>query len=215
MNNDLEKKLKESFTPPERRYQIQYPRLGKTKFIEKRINKYEKCGMEMIEFVNRLTPSLVLDLGCGDNQYKSLIDNLVGIDLVNDSADIKADITHIPYNDNTADVVICFGSINFGTTELIEKQLLEMQRVLKPGGYAIFRGNMKDHSDSRNIYYGWSTDLVHSWTEELNLTLCSGPELITRTNRFGDKKENWVDKVALKTNTESRSPYRLFWIWKK
>jgi len=213
MNEDLEKKLKESFTPPSHRrlrrkdnYDI---------FLSRRINKYEKCGMEMVNFVNGLTPSVVLDLGCGDNQYKSVINNLTGIDLVTEYADIKADITNIPYKDITVDVAICFGSINFGTHQLIEQQLLEMQRVLKPGGYAIFRGNMKDHSDSRNIYYGWSNDLVHSWTEELNLTLYSGPELITRTDRFGNKKENWVDKVALKTNTESRSPYRLFWIWKK
>jgi ubiquinone/menaquinone biosynthesis C-methylase UbiE len=215
MNEDLEKKLKESFTPPDRRYQIQQPRLGNTKFTEKRINKYEKCGMEMVNFVNSLSPSVVLDLGCGDNQYKSVIDNLVGIDLITEYADIKADITQIPYDDNTVDVAICFGSINFGTRELIEQQLLEVKRVLKPGGYAIFRSNMKDHSDSRNIYYGWSAELVNSWTEQLNLTLHTAPELITRTNRFGDKKENWVDKVALKTNTEPRSPYRLFWIWKK
>jgi ubiquinone/menaquinone biosynthesis C-methylase UbiE len=213
MNDDLAQKLKESFTPPPQRIVLKENNYDM--FLSRRINKYEKCGMDMVNFINGLSPTTVLDLGCGDNQYKSLINNLVGIDLVNTSADIQADITNIPYEDNTVDVAICFGSINFGTHELIEQQLLEMKRVLKPGGYAIFRGNMKDHADSRNIYYGWNDDLVHNWTTTLNLSLHEGPSLITRTDRFGNKKEHWVDKVALKTNTESRSPYRLFWIWKK
>jgi SAM-dependent methyltransferase len=214
MNKDLEQKLIESFSP--RIHHAEFQKIhGKKSLLQRRINKYEKCGMEMIEFVNSISPLCVLDLGCGDNQYKSFINNLVGIDLVNKSADIMADITNIPYDDNSVDVAICFGSINFGTEELIELQLLEMKRVLKTGGYAIFRGNMKDHDDSRDIYYGWSNERVHYWTEQLSLTLHEDPSLVTRTDRFGNKKEDWVDKVALKTNTERRSPYRLFWIWKK
>lgn len=209
MNKDLEQKLIDSFLPTVRPADPE-KRRNKKFLTDKRINKYEKCGFEMINFVNDMSPLCVLDLGCGYNQYKSFINNLVGIDLVNQSADIIANIENIPYNDNSVDVAICFGSINFGTEQLIEEQLLEMKRVLKPGGYAIFRGNMKDHDDSRDIYYGWNSNRVQYWTEHLNLTLHEEPSLVTRTD-----KENWVDRIAIKTNTESRSPYRLFWIWKK
>ena len=213
MDNRLQEKLTESFTPPEQR-KAQLEKEGE-EFWQRRLNKFERCGKETIDFINALDPTLVLDLGAGDNQYKPHIKNLIGIDLVNDRADIKADISALPYDSETVDAAICFGSINFGDEALIETQLKEMYRVLKPNGYAIFRGNMRDHEDSRNIYYGWSEELVHYWTEKLNLTLTSGPEIVTRTNKWGKKRLDWVDKVALKTNSEQRSPYRLFWIWKK
>jgi len=184
-------------------------------FSKGKIHKYEKCGTETIEFVNSLNPLLVLDLGCGDNQYKNFIKNLIGIDLVNDAADIKTDISVIPFDDNSADVVLCFGSINFGDRSVIQKQLLEVTRVLKQGGYAIFRGNMKDHNDIKDMYYGWNAEKIAAWTEELNMTLHEGPVQITRTNRQGEKDLDWTDRAAKRSNTEKRTPHRLFWIWKK
>jgi ubiquinone/menaquinone biosynthesis C-methylase UbiE len=184
-------------------------------FANRKIHKYEKCGPETIDFVNNLNPNLVLDLGCGDNQYKNFIKNLTGIDIINESADINADILNIPFESNSADAVLCFGSINFGTEDLIRKQLLEMKRVLKHEGYAIFRGNMKDHNDIKDIYYGWSAEKINYWTQELNMKLHDGPVQITRTTRNGDKNLNWTDRMAQRSNTEKRTPYRLFWIWKK
>jgi len=184
-------------------------------FLRRKIHKYEKCGLETIDFVNNRNPILVLDLGCGDNQYKNFINNLIGIDIVNEAADIKGDITNIPFDDNSADVVLCFGSINFGDEHLIRNQLLEVRRVLKDGGYAIFRGNMKDHIDTKDIYYGWSTEKVMAWTEEINMMLHEGPVQITRTNWRGEKNLDWTDRMAQRSNTEKRTPYRLFWIWKK
>lgn len=184
-------------------------------FSKRKIHKYEKCGIETIEFVNNLNPALVLDLGCGDNQYRMFIKNLIGIDIVNDAADIKADIITIPFDNNSADVVLCFGSINFGSEDIIRKQLSEVTRVLRVGGYAIFRGNMKDHNDIKDIYYGWSPEKVIAWTEQINMTLHEGPVQITRTNRRGEKNLDWTDRMAKRSNTEKRTPYRLFWIWKK
>jgi ubiquinone/menaquinone biosynthesis C-methylase UbiE len=184
-------------------------------FLTRRIHKYEKCGEETIDFINNLNPSLVLDLGCGDNQYKTFIKNLIGIDIVNDAADIKADIITIPFDDSSADAVLCFGSINFGEKDLIRKQLLEVKRVLKNDGYAIFRGNMKDHNDTKNMYYGWDTEKVTRWTQELNMKLYEEPVQITRTTPTGKKNLEWNDRMARRSNTEKRTPYRLFWIWKK
>jgi SAM-dependent methyltransferase len=186
-----------------------------SKYWNRVINKWERCGMDTINFVNELSPALVLDLGCGENQYKHYIPNLIGIDLVNELADIKSDITKIPYDDNVADAVLCFGSINFGDTALIETQLLEMYRVLKPGGYAVFRGNTDTNHDTRNIYYGWTTDLVNFWTKKLNLQYHQEPITIVRTHTDGRLNLDWVDKNNLRIGATPRTPYRLFWIWKK
>jgi ubiquinone/menaquinone biosynthesis C-methylase UbiE len=180
-----------------------------------KINKFEKCGQETIDFINNLNPNLVLDLGCGDNQYKPYIKNLIGIDIVNELADIVTDISTIPFDDNSADAVICFGSINFGDEDVIRTQLLEMKRVMKLGSYAIFRGNMKDHEDITGMYYGWSEEKILKWSDELSLNIQVHPVVVTRTDRNGNKNLNWIDRVALKNKGRHRTPYRLYWIWKK
>lgn len=213
MNEELFSALKETFTIADSKKSLMKK---EGEFFWKRdINKWEKCGEETINFINGLSPSLVLDLGCGDNQYKRFVPSIVGIDLINELADIKADISAIPYANESADAVICFGSINFGDTELIRTQLTEMLRVLKPGGYAIFRGNMNDHDDERHIYYGWNKDLVYHWTTELNLTLHVEPTVVVRTTADGKPNLHWVDKTNQNINVKPRTPYRLYWIWKK
>jgi len=177
------------------------------------INKFEKCGIETIERINKLNPSLVLDLGCGDNQYKDHIQNLVGIDIANRRADIKADISHLPYNDETVDACLCYGSINFGDDITIEHQLLEMKRVLKKNGIAVFRGNMNEHGD--DMYYGWNEMLVQYWSDTLDLKLIVQPTIIHRLKKDGSIDHDWVDRVSEKTGMNHRTNMRLFWIWQK
>lgn len=213
MNETLNSEIQRTFTLPEENKDTMV-REG-PRYWKRLINKWERCGMDTINFVKSLSPTLVLDLGCGENQYKHYIPNLVGIDLVNELADIKSDISTIPYDDNVADVVLCFGSINFGDSKLIETQLLEMYRVLKPGGYAVFRVNTDTNHDTRNIYYGWTPELANYWTEKLNLQYGQEPITIVRTNTNGQPNLNWVDKTNLKIGATPRTPYRLFWIWKK
>ena len=44
------------------------------------INRWPDCATPMIDEINALKPNKVIDLGCGANLYKGLIDNLTGID---------------------------------------------------------------------------------------------------------------------------------------
>jgi len=179
------------------------------------INKFERCGAETISRINKLNPSLVLDLGCGKNQYKPYIKNLVGIDLVDKGADIIADISNLSYDDETVDACLCYGSINFGNDDTIEKQIKEMKRVLKKNGIAVFRGNMNEHDSE--AYYNWTKELVHKWTEHFNFTFIVEPTLINRLKKSGQINENWKDRVSKRSNGElnRRSTQRLFWIWQK
>jgi ubiquinone/menaquinone biosynthesis C-methylase UbiE len=206
INNELKDKIEKVFTP------VSTQRIPRNIRL---VNKYQKCGTYTIEFINNLNPTTVLDLGCGDNQYKDFIPALIGIDITNPHADIKADISKLSYQNDSVDAIICFGSINFGDESVIAQQLTEVFRVLKPGGYAIFRGNMKDHSDDQELYYGWSEELVTAWTARLNIQLHEGPEVVARTNVNGTVNNNWKDPRMTNIGKEARTPYRLFWIWKK
>ena len=89
--------------------------------------KWERIK-EDLELINSLNPNLVLDLGCGDNRYKSLVKNLIGIDIAYDpNADIVGDFTTLDFEDNSVDAIIAYGSINFGDEELIIKQLQKLK----------------------------------------------------------------------------------------
>src|SRR6056300_581168 len=51
--------------------------------------KFKHSGLKVIDEVNALKPRAVLDIGCGYNEFKGKIPNLVGIDPYNDNADQK------------------------------------------------------------------------------------------------------------------------------
>ena len=53
---------------------------------------YQYTGWGIVEEINKLNPKKVLDVGCGYNQFKPRIANLVGIDKFNNSADYMVDI---------------------------------------------------------------------------------------------------------------------------
>ena len=64
--------------------------------------KWPDCGDEMIAEINDLNPSLVLDLGCGNNIFKGHINNLIGVDILdNNKQDINAPIEDLPFDDNS------------------------------------------------------------------------------------------------------------------
>jgi ubiquinone/menaquinone biosynthesis C-methylase UbiE len=186
----------------------------RTDFRKFHYNKYEKCGDETIELINSLNPSLVLDLGCGDNQYKEHIKNLIGIDIANKNADIIADIANLPYEDNSVDACLCYGSINFGDDEVIEKQIRELKRVLKVNAISVFRGNI--HKSDMLPYYVWSEEKVNYWTKKLNFTLQVEPIIIRRLKR-GRKEINdkWKDRISTEAGVQPRPIERLYWIWRK
>lgn len=200
MNDDLNSKLSQGFVFENRRDTI---------------NKYEKCGDETIKLINDLNPELVLDLGCGKNMYKSHIKNLTGIDIApNPKVDILEDISKLSFNDNSADACLCYGSINFGGTELIKQQLSEVYRVLKPEGLAVFRGNMNENNEE--IYYDWNEEKISYWTNYFNFKIFHRPVIVKRLKRDGTVDHDWKDQRRQFLNLKNdRSIERLYWIWQK
>ena len=166
--------------------------------------KYSVTGLEFIDEVNNLKPNLVLDLGCGNNIYKGRINNLIGIDILNNNLqDIYCDIIDLPFKDNSVDVIMAFGSINFGDDILIDQQIQEAIRVLKPKGRFYFR-SIPNHKHS--VYYNWTLDKIIKKTEKLNLEFIVKPKIINKLTRTDPAHD---------VRTGFRSSERIFCVWRK
>ena len=102
--------------------------------------KFKYSGLAIIDEVNNLKPDNVIDIGCGYNEFKGKIKNLVGIDPYNDKADIMVHI--LDYKaDIEYDVAICLGSINFGSSDKILSELQAVVNMVKDNGFLYFRVN--------------------------------------------------------------------------
>ena len=74
-----------------------------------------------------------LNLGCGDN----LLDGYINVDKYDKAADVQADITELPYEDNSVDKIVAYQVIEHVPYNLNDKLFAEIYRVLKPAGTAI------------------------------------------------------------------------------
>lgn len=72
-----------------------------------------------------------LNLGSGDNPQK----DCVNIDLYNENADINADVSNIPYDQASCDLIQAHHLVEHLTQEQLKTALAEWLRVLKPGGH--------------------------------------------------------------------------------
>ena len=124
------------------------------------LKQYKYSGWALVE---KIQPGeLVLDVGCGFNEFKNKIPNLVGIDPANDLADFKVSIENFR-NDIKFDVAFCLGSINFGSGANIITQIKCVVNCLKPKSRIYWRCNpgLKDHDNSEcnDInFYSWTIE---------------------------------------------------------
>ena len=102
--------------------------------------KYKYSGLSIIDEVNALKPRKVIDLGCGYNEFKGKIDNLIGVDPYNKKADITSSILGYKTSEKF-DVAICLGSINFGSSDKIIAELASAVNLVTDGGLLYFRVN--------------------------------------------------------------------------
>ena len=136
------------------------------------MKKWKHSGLQLIDEVNNLRPRNVLDVGCGYNEFKGKINFLTGIDPYNDNADIL--IKTIDYTPKQKfDVILCLGSINFGSQSKIETEVAHCASLLEKGGTMFFRVNpgvKHDKPESKWIdFYAWNVPFIIELAEKLNL----------------------------------------------
>jgi hypothetical protein len=134
--------------------------------------KFKHSGLKLIDEINSLNPRNVLDVGCGYNEFKGKIKNLVGLDPFNNASDIKTKILDYCTSEKY-DVIIALGSINFGSTEKIFSELEKCVSLTAPGGKLFFRvnpGNQHTPPESKWIsFYPWSSNFIINCADYFNL----------------------------------------------
>lgn len=134
--------------------------------------KFKYSGLKVIEEVNTLKPRNVLDIGCGYNEFKGKIPNLIGIDPYNTNADYEVGI--IDYKtDIKFDVVIALGSINFGSTDKVFAELEKAVSLCAPGAVMFFRvnpGHQHDKPEAKWItFYPWNSNFIMNCADYFNV----------------------------------------------
>jgi len=106
-------------------------------------DEYIYTGWTLVDTINKQNPDAVLDVGCGYNQFKGRIQNLVGLDPYNSHSDYQVDILEYAKacEPQTYDAIIALGSINFNSEQDISDRIGACVKLLKPKGKIYFRVN--------------------------------------------------------------------------
>jgi len=111
-------------------------------------------------------PGDLLDLGCGPRDQAEVAlaagFRYVGVDLFDESADLRADAHALPFSDSAFDVVLAYAVLEHLHSPWVA--LSEIRRVLKPGGF--FVGTVSQGEPFHASYFHWTPwglQAVASW----------------------------------------------------
>ena len=145
-----------------------------SKYWENDIKKWKYSGLALVEEVNSLKPRAVLDVGCGYNEFKGKINNLIGIDPYNDRADLE--VSTLEYRTTQKfDVIMCLGSVNFGSRDKIIAETGRCVDLLEDNGTMFFRVNpgvQHEKPEAKWIeFYAWNVPFIIELAEIFNLKI--------------------------------------------
>ena len=142
-----------------------------SKIWQPETKKFKYSGLAIIDEVNKMNPDNVIDVGCGYNEFKGKIKNLIGIDPYNDKADVMTHILDYK-SDIEFDVAICLGSINFGSSDKILSELQGVVNIVKSGGFLYFRVNPGIQHTKKEAkwinFYDWDPVFISNAANYLN-----------------------------------------------
>ena len=145
-----------------------------SKYWQNDMKKWKYSGLALIDEVNSLKPRAVLDVGCGYNEFKGKIDNLIGIDPYNDLADFETGTLDYK-TDEKFDVILCLGSVNFGSRDKIIAEMKKCVELLADGGTMFFRVNpgvQHDKPEAKWIeFFGWNVPFIIELSKMFDLDI--------------------------------------------
>jgi len=166
-----------------------------SKYWQNDMKKWKYSGVALIDEVNSLKPRAVLDVGCGYNEFKGKIDNLIGIDPYNDRADLQ--VSTMEYKtDQKFDVILCLGSVNFGGRDKIIAEVGRCVNLLAEGGTMFFRVNpgiQHDRPEAQWIeFFAWNVPFIIELAEMFNLQVLDIRDDTNRRKYFVYKKSRQI-----------------------
>jgi len=167
----------------------------------------------VIDYVNQLNPNLVIDAGCGRNQYKNKIPNLIGIDPGDyQNVDMNVSILDAPFEPECADVVMAIGSIQFVSFKFIRLNVSKIVDWVKPSGHIVMRVTMRTDDTLKRIRFDNKVKLV-PWTEELIKEITELNNLKLVVQPF-EEKVTYLKKPA-NNLTRVYPAIKKYWVWQK
>lgn len=164
------------------------------KYWKDNSDSFERSGKVLSTEVNLLRPKSVLDVGCGNNNFKDTIYDLVGIDPFNDKADVKQSLIEYQQQnpDIQHDVVLALDSINTGRKPIILHHFEMIDKLTKPGGYQFWRVNHVGVPDCEEFplinlidFYDWDEKFIRELAEYYGYEV---KELCEEINSQGEKR---------------------------
>ena len=138
------------------------------------MKKWKHSGLALIDQINDMNPRSVLDVGCGYNEFKGKINNLIGIDPYNDRADLQISLMEYRASQKF-DIILALGSINFGGKNKIIAEVSKCVNILEDGGMIFFRVNpglQHDKPEAKWIeFFAWNVPFIIELAENLNLKI--------------------------------------------
>lgn len=136
-------------------------------------DEYIYSGWGLVDRINATQPQRVLDYGCGYNQFKGRIENLVGIDPYNNCADYMVDILEFRVEPESFDHIIAFGSLNFNSAADIDQRFQCLYNLLMPGGRMYFRVNPGiSHANGPWVdIFPWSFEIAWDFAQQYHLEM--------------------------------------------
>lgn len=178
---------------------------------------------ELYDRINSLNPKLVIDAGCGRNAHKKHIKNLVGFDASPfPEVDYHCPILEAPFEPESADAVLCLGSVQFINRDYIIENMNKVISWVKPGGLIEMRVMVVDEQtkkfwkeyDHKTVKYPWNDDLRNEITKKHNLEYFIEPWTYQ-----SEVNEDALKKRNRDTNEEivrlRASQHRQCWTWRK
>lgn len=138
------------------------------------MKKWKHSGLTLIDQINDMKPRSVLDVGCGYNEFRGKINNLIGIDPYNNKADFQVSLMDYRAN-NKFDMILALGSINFGGRNKIIAEVSKCVNMLEDGGMIFFRVNpglQHEKPEAKWIeFFAWNVPFIIELAENLNLKI--------------------------------------------
>ena len=150
----------------------------------------------------------LLDFGCGSKPYEKLFKNLnnyVGVEVSGNKKNLKSDVYYngivLPFADNTFDSVLC--AEVFEHVEQLDDVIIELYRVLKPGGRMIVTTPfMCVEHEMPYDFRRFTLNGLINFMKKNNFKILKSQKLLNNFHVFFQTLNFYIYKVFLKKKTK-------------